>query len=53
MVIDVPEQEPMYDWMQLIKMFLENQSPSDDNDEVGSIGRKSKRYHLVDGILFQ
>jgi hypothetical protein len=31
MVIDEPEQEPMYDWMHPIKMFLENQPPSDDN----------------------
>jgi hypothetical protein len=24
MVIDEPDQEPVYDWMQPIKMFLEN-----------------------------
>jgi hypothetical protein len=53
MVIDEPKQEPVYDWMQLMVIDEPNQSPSDDNAEVASIGRKSKRYHLVDGILFQ
>jgi hypothetical protein len=52
MVIDEPEQEPLYDWMQLIKMFLENQPPSDDNAEVECIARKSKQYHIIDDILF-
>jgi hypothetical protein len=31
MVINKPEQEPEYDWMNPIKIFLENQPPSDDN----------------------
>jgi hypothetical protein len=31
MVIDEPEQEPVYDWMYPIRMFLENHLPSDDN----------------------
>ncbi len=53
MVIDEPKQEPVYDWMHPIKMFLENQSPLDDNTEVERIARKSKQYHLIDGILFQ
>jgi hypothetical protein len=52
MVIDELEQEPVYDWMYLIKMFLENQPPSDDNVEVERIARKSMQYHLIDGILF-
>jgi hypothetical protein len=34
MVIDKPNQEPAYDWMNPIKMFLKNQSPSDDNAKV-------------------
>jgi hypothetical protein len=34
-------------------MFLENQSPSDDNIEVEHIACKSKQYHLIDGILFR
>jgi hypothetical protein len=39
--------------MHPIKMFLENQPPSDENAEVERIARKSKQYHLVDGILFR
>jgi hypothetical protein len=38
--------------MSLIKMFLDNQPPSDDNTEVECITRKSKMYHLIDGILY-
>jgi hypothetical protein len=53
MVIHEPEQEPVYDWMQSIKMFLENEQPLDDNAKVEHIARKSKQYHLVDGILFR
>jgi hypothetical protein len=53
MVIDESEHEPIYDWMHLIKMFLENQPPSDDNAEVECIAHKSKQYHLIDGILYQ
>jgi hypothetical protein len=39
--------------MNLIKMFLENQPPSDDNIEIERIMRKSKQYHLIDEILFR
>jgi hypothetical protein len=53
MVIDEPEQELAYDWMNQIKMFLDNQPPSDDNAKVECIMRKSKQYHLIDKILFQ
>jgi hypothetical protein len=53
MVIDDQDQEPVYDWMNPIKMFLENQPPSDDNAKVKSIACKSKQYHLIDGILFR
>jgi hypothetical protein len=52
MVIDKLDHELAYDWMNPIKMFLENRSPSDDNAEVECIARKSKKYHLIDGILF-
>jgi hypothetical protein len=51
MVIDNLDQEPQYDWMHSIKMFLENQPPLDDNAEVERITRKSKKCHLIDGIL--
>jgi hypothetical protein len=52
MVIDEPKQEPVYHWMHPIKMFLENQPPSNDSGEVELIVRKSKQYHLINGILF-
>jgi hypothetical protein len=53
MVIGEPDQGLAYDWMSPIKMFLDNQPPSDDNAEVERIMRKSKMYHLIDGILYQ
>jgi hypothetical protein len=53
MVIDEPEQGLAYDWMSPIKMFLDNQRPSDDNAKVECISRKSNMYHLIDGILYQ
>jgi hypothetical protein len=53
MVIDEPNQEPAYDWMHPIKMFLENHLPSDDNAEVECISHRSKQYHLIDAVLFQ
>jgi hypothetical protein len=53
MVIDEPDQGLAYDWMTPIKMFLDNQPPSDDNVEVEHITRKSKLYHLIDGILYR
>jgi hypothetical protein len=53
MVIDEPEQGIAYDWMSLIKMFLDNQPPSDDNAEVERIVGKSKMYYLIDGILYR
>jgi hypothetical protein len=53
MAIDEPDQERAYDWMQQIKMFLENHLLLDDNAQVDHIARKSSMYHLIDGILFQ
>jgi hypothetical protein len=53
MVIDEPGHGLEYDWMNPIKMFLDNQAPSDDNAEVERIARKSKIYHLIDGILYR
>jgi hypothetical protein len=34
-------------------MFLENHPSSDENAKVEHIARKSKQYHLIDGILFR
>jgi hypothetical protein len=53
MVIDEPDQELAYDWMSSIKMFLDNQPPSGDNTEVECITRKSKIYHMIDGVLYR
>jgi hypothetical protein len=53
MVIDEPEQEPAYDWLNLIRMFLDNQSSSDDNAEDERIARKSNMYHVIYRVLYQ
>jgi hypothetical protein len=39
--------------MSPIRVYLDNQSPSDDNAEVERITRKSKMYHLIDGVLYR
>jgi hypothetical protein len=52
MVIDGPAQQPAYDWMSPIRVYLDNQPPSDDNAEVKCIACKSRMYHLLDGILY-
>jgi hypothetical protein len=38
--------------MSLIKAYLDIQPPSDDNDKVECIMRKSRMYHLIDGVLY-
>jgi hypothetical protein len=48
MVINKPAQQPAYDWMSLIRAYLDNQLPSDNNVEVERITRKSRMYHLID-----
>jgi hypothetical protein len=53
MVFDEPEQGLPYDLMSLIKIFLDNQPPSEENIEVERIARKSRMYHLIDGILYR
>jgi hypothetical protein len=53
MVIDEPNQQPAYDWMNPIKMFLDNQPPLDDNAVVEHIACISKMYHLIDGVLYR
>jgi hypothetical protein len=49
MIID----EPAYDWMSPIRAYLDNQLPSNDNAEVDHIARKSRMYHLIDGVLYR
>jgi hypothetical protein len=53
MVINEPDQGLAYDWMSLIKIFLDNQPPSDDNAKIERITCKSKMYYLIDGILYR
>jgi hypothetical protein len=52
LIIDEPVQQPAYDWMNLIRAYLDNQPPSDDNAEVECITRKSRMYHLIDRVLY-
>jgi ribonuclease HI len=53
MVIDRSNQEPVFDWMNPIKMFLSNQPLSDDDAEVERIACKAKMYHLIDEVLYR
>lgn len=53
MAIDEEEPEPANDWMQPIRLFLENNPPPDDNTEAERIARKAKQYQLIDGIQFR
>jgi hypothetical protein len=53
MIIDEPAQQLVDDWMSPIRAYLNNQPPSDDNAEVKRIARKSRIYHLIDGVLFR
>jgi hypothetical protein len=39
--------------MSPIKAYLENQQISDDNAEIERIARKSRMYHLIDGVLYR
>jgi hypothetical protein len=50
MIIDEPAQQPAYDWMSLIRAYLNNQPPSDDNTKVERIAHKSRMYHMIDGV---
>jgi hypothetical protein len=53
MVIDDTALKPTYDWMSPIKVYLNNQPSSDDNTKVERIARRSKMYHLIDGVLYR
>jgi hypothetical protein len=51
MVIDERDHEPVFDWINPIKMFLSNQPLSNDDAKVKRIMCKAKMYHLIDGVL--
>jgi hypothetical protein len=53
MIINGAEQQPENDWMSPIKTYLDNQPISDDNAEIKHIARKSRMYHLIDGVLYR
>jgi hypothetical protein len=53
MVIDEPAQQPAYYWMSLIRAYLDNQPPLDDNAEIERIACKSRMYHLIDGVMYR
>jgi hypothetical protein len=53
MIIDGSEQQPEVDWMNPIKAYLDSQLISDDNAEIERIARKSRMYHLIDGVLYK
>jgi hypothetical protein len=53
MIIDGAEQQPEINWMSPIKAYLDNQPISDDNVEIEHIVRKSRMYHLIDGVLYR
>jgi hypothetical protein len=53
MVIDDITLSPTYDWMSPIKAYLDNHPPSDDNAKVEHITRRSRMYHLIDGVLYR
>jgi hypothetical protein len=53
MIIDEPAQQLTYKWMSLIRAYLDNQPPSDDNAKVECITHKSRMYHLIDGVWYR
>jgi hypothetical protein len=53
MINDGAEQQSEIDWMSPIKAYLDNQPISDDDAEIERIARKSRMYHLIDGVLYR
>jgi hypothetical protein len=53
MNIDGVDQQPEIDWMSPIKAYLDNQPISDDNAKIERITRKSRMYHIIDGVLYR
>jgi hypothetical protein len=53
MIINGAEQQPEIDWMCPIKAYLDNRLISDDNVEIECIVRKSRMYHIIDGVLYK
>jgi hypothetical protein len=53
LVIDGPDQQSGCDWMSQIRSYLENRPLADDDVEIERITRKSRMYHLIDGVLYR
>jgi hypothetical protein len=53
MVIDGSDQQSGGDWMSQIRSYLENRPLAADNTEIERTARKSKMYHLIDGVLYR
>jgi hypothetical protein len=53
MIIDGSEQQPEINWMSPIKAYLDNQPILDDDAEIERIARKSRMYHIIDGVLYK
>ena len=53
MVIDGPDQQSGFDWMSQMRSYLENRPLADDDAEIERIARKSRMYHLIDGVLYR
>jgi hypothetical protein len=53
MTIDGADQQSGCDWMSQIRSYLENHPLADDNAEIERIARKSRMYHLIDGVLYR
>jgi hypothetical protein len=53
MVIDELEQEPVYDWMPLINIFLETSLHRTKTLKLSALLGKSKQHHIINGILFR
>jgi hypothetical protein len=53
MINDGAEQQSEIDWMSPIKAYLDNQPISNDDAEIERIARKSRMYHLIDGVLYR
>jgi hypothetical protein len=53
MIIDGSEQQPEIDWMSPIKAYLDNQPISYNDAEIKHITRKSRMYHIIDGVLYK
>jgi hypothetical protein len=53
MVIDGPDQQSGFGWMSQIRSYLKNQPLADDDAEIERITRKSRMYHLIDGVLYR